>query len=320
MTFERPSHWSLALMAYICLALTSLGALASSNPYTDKIQYLIELRNQNKSRLVEIDEQIKKELKQQTSGDLHATSDKNLKHFESRIEHLRQARKEHLLRQDFIHRLIFQTNSYYRGGPLKAFLERSLTEMAEIEAKSPDGDTSLWKFLTYLSSALKNLASEDHDLFAVIEGYMNYSTLSSPKPPHDFLSQRNYSNGSYAVAGNPVSREEVGTLVEEQLKETRNHSPIKPQPALKDISGHPQEAFEVITRKRSPLTPSNPISEEVLSLGKQADPNLEVVTQPQDSSQSAWTPEPIQAIVEKLKPADISRLNAPSLPQKKVSE
>ncbi|MBX3021321.1 MAG: hypothetical protein KF799_06540 [Bdellovibrionales bacterium] len=193
-----------------CLSL-SLSALAAERSVievkSDSLRFLQDLRSENVKRLKEIDQTLSRKIEEATSATL-----------ETEVGSLRSAKREHTLRQEFLDRLIFQIDTKFAGGDLRAFLERSLTDMAKVDAVSSANETGLWKFMKYAADAVRRLPEKKENVLAFLEGYMTKS-VSNPLRPEDYLSARNYTNGSKSEEGSPLSREDVGAIADRRLQE-----------------------------------------------------------------------------------------------------
>ena len=132
-----------------------------------------------------------------------------------KFKKLSKQRRERILRQDFLDRLRFQIDSYYRKGNFKNFLIVRLKKMTLIEVQN--GPSPLWKFLKYLTVALEGL-SEPDDPIEFIEGYLKKSNIIDPIAPHIYGRTRNYSNGVDNEAAHSVDLQDVGELVEKNLR------------------------------------------------------------------------------------------------------
>lgn len=196
------------LSGFLAALCCSVPALANTNqmPKSDSLKYLQDLRSQNVKRLQEIDQSLTRKIEESAPTQI-----------ESDVNTLKQAKKEHVLRQEFLDRLIFQVDTKFRGGDMKAFLERTLVDMAKVDAVGA-GESGLWKFLRYASDAVRRLPEQRENILSFLEGYMNRS-VANPVKPEDFLSSRNYSNGAKSESGSPMAREEVGAVADRRLKE-----------------------------------------------------------------------------------------------------
>lgn len=199
------------------LAVLSLGVGVSLNAFAkepssievkrDTLHHLQELRTQNVKRLSELDSAIDRKFE-----------DTKLNNFELDVKRLKAERQEYSLRQDFLNRLIFQLDTKYAGGDLRAFLEHALVDMAKIDATSTaTAGEGLWKFLKYSADAIHRLPEQKENVLAFLEGYMNLS-VTNPILPDKYLASRNYTNGSQSEQGNPMNRDEVGQVVDERIK------------------------------------------------------------------------------------------------------
>jgi hypothetical protein len=177
---------------------------------SDTLDYLKDLRSQNVKRLHEIDQSIRNQDAQGLELNTEAPHS------------LESAKQEYLLRQKFLDRLILQVDKNFRDGDLRAFLERSLVEMAKVEVSSQT-QSGLGKFLKYASDAVRRLPEQKENILAFLEGYMNLS-VSNPMQPEDYVSTRNYTNGAKSESGQPLSREDVGAIVERRIQK----APIRP--------------------------------------------------------------------------------------------
>lgn len=173
----------------------------------DTIRYLQDLRSQNVKRLREIDQTLEQKIEISKPTDL-----------EQDVRALRVQKREHMLRQEFLDRLIFQVDTKFVGGDLRKFFEVTLTEMAKIDAITSAVDTGLWKFMKFAADAVRRLPEQKENIVSFIEGYMNRS-ISNPIRPEDYLNSRNYTNGAASEAGSPLSREEVGAVADRRIRE-----------------------------------------------------------------------------------------------------
>lgn len=216
----------LALYFILTLAWSCLWAKPAPNRLQTKSEALLhlrELRSQNVKRLKDIDDSLRNQIENSPVTAL-----------ELEVTRLKTARKEYALRQEFLDRLIFQIDTKYTEGDLRAFLERSLTDMAKVDATSSTEDTGLWKFMKFAAEAIHRLPEQKENILFFLEGYMNRS-IANPIRPEDFLTTRNYSNGATSESGKPMSREQAGDLADSRLKELNsapeNHETSPPTKA-----------------------------------------------------------------------------------------
>lgn len=181
----------------------------------DSLRYLQELRNRESKRLREINDSLAKKMDESTSVGL----DKD-------VEVLKVQQHEHQLRQTFLDRLIFQVDTKFGGGDMRAFLQGALIDMAKVDAvTSAQTDAGLWKFLKYSADAIRRLPEQKENILAFLEGYMNKS-VANPIPPQEYLAARNYTNGATSDSGSPLSREDAGTMADRRIQE------LKPAPSV----------------------------------------------------------------------------------------
>jgi hypothetical protein len=174
----------------------------------DALSYLQAMRLQNVKRLKEIDETLRIRIEDSDPATL-----------EFEVNRLKVAKLEHSMRQEFLNRLILQVDTKFSGGDLRIFLERSLNEMAKIDATqiNAQAETGLWKFLKFASDAVRRLPERKENILVFLEGYMHRSVVN-PIRPEDYLNTRNYSNGLASEAGRPLDRDEVGAAADSRLK------------------------------------------------------------------------------------------------------
>lgn len=194
------------ILVALCCQGTVMADSGSQMPKSDSLKYLQDLRTQNVRRLQEIDQSLTRKIEESVPTQI-----------ETDVAHLKQAKKEHVLRQEFLDRLIFQVDTKFRGGDMKAFLERTLVDMAKVDAVGT-GESGLWKFLRYASDAVRRLPEQRENILSFLEGYMNRS-VANPVKPDDYISSRNYSNGAKSESGSPMAREEVGAVADRRLQE-----------------------------------------------------------------------------------------------------
>jgi hypothetical protein len=198
----------------------------------ETIRYLQDLRELNVKRLREIDETLEQKIEVAKPADI-----------EKDVRALRTTRQEHMLRQEFLDRLIFQVDTKFAGGDLRAFLERALTDMAKVDAVTSSVDTGMWKFLKFAADAVRRLPEQKENIVTFLEGYMNRS-ISNPIRPEEYLNSRNYTNGAASEAGSPVDREDVGALADRRIKETQADEQDEVKPSAAQAPGYESAPFE----------------------------------------------------------------------------
>jgi len=182
---------------------------------SDSLKFLQDLRNQNVNQLRSIDKSLADKVESGKAATLV-----------NEVHVLRDQKREHMMRQEFLDRLIFQIDTKFGGGDLRAFLENALTDMAKVDALTASNDTHLWKFMRYAADAVKRIPERRENILAFLEGYMNRS-ISNPVTPEDYLSTRNYSNGAQSASGNPIPKEEVGVIADRRLQEMNAEKPVR---------------------------------------------------------------------------------------------
>ncbi|MEQ1666626.1 MAG: hypothetical protein ABL927_14775, partial [Bdellovibrionales bacterium] len=113
----------------------------------------------------------------------------NLEYMLTQIASLKTRIEEQKQRLYVLDRIIFQVDSKYTPGTnLKAFMEQQLLDMAYTEFLN-QGVT--WRFSIYLSVAIRELYNPYEDLVGFIEGYINFSTIETPRTPFEFIRDGN---------------------------------------------------------------------------------------------------------------------------------
>jgi hypothetical protein len=175
---------------------------------SDSMTFLQDLRRENSKRLGEIDSSLSKRIDADTDAK-----------WEDEIAALKADKREHMLRQEFLDRLILQVDTKFRGGDLRNFLEVTLTDMAKTDAMSASSEnTSLWRFMKNAADAVKRIPDQKENVLSFLEGYMSKS-VSNPVRPDDYMNQRNYTNGSKNESGSPMERDEVGAVADQRLQQ-----------------------------------------------------------------------------------------------------
>ncbi|HEX4924005.1 MAG TPA: hypothetical protein VFV50_07960 [Bdellovibrionales bacterium] len=201
-----------ALIAGFLLPLSSF-ALTSKEAITQ----LKAIQTNNRAVLQKTDRAIQDTLKRSrdikaqhlVKGDVEAI----FRSIEDAINEQQFRKREYLLRDMFLNELINKFASAFSGGDARDFMEKQLLEMAATELgvgsfEQPPSD-EYWRFLTYLSVAIREMPEQIEDPFKFAEAYMNFSTISNPKQPGEFRAQRNYFNSLKAEAGKPVTPDRV---------------------------------------------------------------------------------------------------------------
>jgi hypothetical protein len=132
-------------------------------------------------------------------------------------------RKEARLRRQFYDQVIFSVDTKWTSLPLREFLEKEFISRAQNDIAADDRDDQiaadpLWKFYTYLSVAIRDLPEPREDLIAFIQGYVAFSSISSPKAPAAYVAQRAYSNGIVSQGARQRNEDELGDGVERLVR------------------------------------------------------------------------------------------------------
>jgi hypothetical protein len=165
------------------------------------------MRAQNGSRIKDINQRLTQIVEESQAANL-----------DEDVNRLKTTLKEHLERQEFWDRVIFQIDTRFVGGDIREFLQSRLVEMAKVEASSPSSE-NLWKVFRYTADVLKSLPERKDDVIAVIEGYVRSTNPADPANPSTYLSQQNYTNGTHSETARTMSKEEVGELAERRLQQ-----------------------------------------------------------------------------------------------------
>lgn len=199
-------------------AQSATGSQTTTTARTAKLELLEKariIRLQNSSRIFEIQKRKKEIVEQSAAANL-----------ESDMIAIKSTLREHLERQEFWDRLIFEIDSHFAGGDIREFLRHRLVEMAKVEANSPDS-TNLMKLFRYTSDIIKGLPERKNDILAVIEGYVRSNNPANPIEPDKFLARQDYSNGTKSEAAKTVSKETIGDIVEERLQRLNGQEKVQ---------------------------------------------------------------------------------------------
>lgn len=178
----------------------------------------------------EIDDKLKNKLK--STQDLRMTDDTvsselRMTRLQESMELFDQKRREAVERSQFLDRLIFAVDTKWTKDSIKTFLEQTLLDIASAEMNQTDSKTSssLWKFATYLSVAIRELSEPREDIISFIDNYMEFSTVLAPKPPTAFSQARSYTNGVTSEAAKVANKEDLGDGVEKKVKVNTKEEP-----------------------------------------------------------------------------------------------
>lgn len=185
----------------------------------DVIEALRKLQKTNLDTLQEIDREFDEKLKATRKIQISANDNSQaLNHIPDSLRQIKERKHEYQMRRDFIDQVIFQIDSRWNGENLRSFLENNLLEMASNDVKDEYGSASIAAFSTYLSMALRDLPERNENLVQFIQGYIDYSSLSAPKSPQNYLRERSYLNGSTAYTAADRRRDKVGDIVDRKIQ------------------------------------------------------------------------------------------------------
>lgn len=206
--------------------------------------------------LSEIDVKIKGKLKETQSikvADDAVHSEIRMNRLQESMDSLEQMRREAIERSQFVDRLIFAIDTKWTKDSIKIFLEQTLLDIASAEMNQTDAKASshIWKFATYLSVAIRELAEPREDLIAFIDNYMEFSTITLPKPPTAFSQARSYTNGVKSESAKVINVEDLGDGVEKRVKNTDGD-------ALAIIQGTTTAPIEPPQPSKVPMSAPNP--------------------------------------------------------------
>ena len=155
---------------------------------------------------------------------------------EKQIKALVDKRGELLARQEFYDRLKFQWMSHYRSGNPKGFLMGIFQKLALYEAKSQNGKTHLWRLYSYLGYAIKEFPEHGENLILFIQSYLEYSSVTNPKPPEGFGRLRDYRNGKKSVHARGTPKDQLGEVLESKLGKRPRTQPVSNTPVVDQSS------------------------------------------------------------------------------------
>lgn len=172
------------------------------------------LKDKNDQQLSQLESQIKSKLV------ISLAEDSSEKKQEQEVKSMILKRKELLLRRDFLTQLVAKiATEFHDQNNLADFLSQILLKMSYQEALKSEANSPMWKFLSYLSSALKSKSISQEDPIRFVESYMNTSSISEPLPPKKFFDNRNYTDGLVNLKAAHSSRTQVGDELDSVLKQ-----------------------------------------------------------------------------------------------------
>lgn len=238
---------NIQLLLFMACATGKAFAAPPPPSKSEAVGFFSALKEQNTVRLQETDKTIVKKL-----DDTKDTRTLSTLHAE--IEKLRTDKRELLLRQEFLDRMILQFDSKYEGQHPREFLENVLKSMAEVEISS-DRPVTIWPFLDNLRRLIARVPDTQDRVLNLVEGYMKQTSIAHPMMPDDFLANVAYSNGSQSESAKPMPRTEVGAFADKQLKQIAS-APVGQSslPSKLVVPAPPEAPAEVLPKGSSQPT------------------------------------------------------------------
>lgn len=223
----------------VTLVATTSFAADAENPQDMKpsvankrlvISKLKSIQSKQVELIGSIDEKLKSKLKDTQS--LRVTDDTigselRMTRLQDSMELFDQKRREAVERSQFVDRLVFAVDTKWTKDSIKTFLEQTLLDIASAEMNQTDSRsaTSIWKFATYLSVAIREISEPREDLISFIDNYMEFSGVLAPKPPTAFAQARSYTNGVTSESARVANRENLGDGIEKKVKTLSKDEP-----------------------------------------------------------------------------------------------
>lgn len=217
-------------------ALSKKGAIAQ----------LKKEQQENYAQIQKFSAEVEQNLNNNSSTYRYALAERALK---SRVEYQQRA--------SFIDRLIFYFDHKYTGANEKDFVMKTISELVKNEASQSQPNISLWSFLNNLRAAIDSHHEPQNSLISFIGVYLDYSTITSPKPVSGFQYSKDYSDGSFSESAKSTSLQQVGMEVEKKMNQAKqrlssveNEKPfVLRKPVLKKVeqtvSEHPSENLKL---------------------------------------------------------------------------
>ena len=219
--------------APVSVSNSRLSHITSLSSKADLVKKFRALADRQTEELSNIDDRIKKYLKESTDITLNTQdlkgADRKFKVLSESLSQLNQAHLERKERQDFYNRFALSIDSQWSGQPLNAFLSGQCLDMSQLELTSDKGSSKLGVFLVYLSVAIREVADPNEDVANFIEDYSNYSTVLNPKSPVEFISVRSYTSGALTYTARTVDKDKLSDQVSKRLDalEVKHRQPKK---------------------------------------------------------------------------------------------
>jgi hypothetical protein len=195
------------------MLLISLGFTAQAEDGTSLIQHFQNLKKQTTQKIEATNGQITEKLMKLGSLNPKIISsesiDEEYKVSESEIKLLLKQKEELQLRHHFCDRVIFQIDTSFSNQEEQIFFSQTFLEMANQELKSPYGEKKMWRFLTYLSQAVRDFPEPGESILGFINNYLEFSTIQEPKMPNVFIEHRDYTNGFESQAASDPNLDQL---------------------------------------------------------------------------------------------------------------
>ena len=236
-------HFGKKLILVLTLA-TSMSCFAVAKPPSpsEAMSFLQSLKSQNTARIQDTEKAISKKLDE--------TKDTRvLETLHADVEKLRAEKKELMLRQDFLDRLIFQFDTKYDGSHTREFIEGALKSMTQVEIANANTTTNMWPFLDNLRRLISRIPDQQDRVLNLVEAYMKQTSIASPMNPDEFMKNVAYSNGSQTEGAKPMDRTAVGFYTDKQLKVVERMDAQSQQPAVQETRMKAPPAPEQVPAK-----------------------------------------------------------------------
>jgi hypothetical protein len=200
----------------IASELNSGPAASTTLSKKELIAKLQAMLQRQVDKVTVLDESIQKRLQDTTTINLHPTDLKSdgqkLDALARQLDVLNAKRSENSARREVLDRLISAVDAKYSMQPLAVFLEQQLLDLSVADLSDPRGGR-LWKTMTFLSVAIREIPEPHEDVLNVVEGYLNFTSVENPKNPAEYLATRSYTSGSESVMAHVTPRDHAGDTI-----------------------------------------------------------------------------------------------------------
>lgn len=224
-------RWCLNAILIACLsAFPSSPAPAARQPASasaqqpSKADVVARLRAFQQKLIQEIsalEGSVKKRLQESTTVSLKedpGASIRRINRLAEQLGDIDKKRAELLARREFVDQLVLQVDGKWNGQNLQSFLEHTALDMAATDLTNPQGSGDLWKFSTFLSITMREVPSGRDDVIGILEDYVRFASVLSPKTPTEFLAGRDYTNITASAPAHSVPQAEAGDSAESKSK------------------------------------------------------------------------------------------------------